>query len=121
MSLDPILSMRRAIDSSKAEQKAIKDNIAKKEQHLLNLESAIVAKEEEIKSFVSNIGVSDHAIVRYLERVLKVDINAMKAKILTDHDRHMIVFKGGEGAIKKKDMELRVSGYNVCTVIEAKS
>ena len=47
-----------------------------------------------------SIGVTDHAVVRYLERGLGVDIERIRQQILEDIDKprilQMIEFAGGE-------------------------
>lgn len=63
----------------------------------------------------AGVEVSDHAIVRYLERVAGIDIEALKRKMLTDSDRAWI--NSGATRVKKGDRQLVCKDGVVVTVI----
>lgn len=58
--------------------------------------------------------ITDHAIVRYMERVKGVDMRRLRAEILTD-DRHALL-AAGLGRIKGKGYDLICSKGVVITV-----
>lgn len=61
------------------------------------------------------IAVSDHALVRYLERVHNIDVAALKRKILTPERQKMIVM--GAQRIKGADYTLVINDGRVGTVL----
>ena len=56
-----------------------------------------------------NIRVSDHAIIRYLERYYKLDIEKIKQEILTSE--HKSAIKSGAKRIKVNGIELKDSYF----------
>lgn len=60
-------------------------------------------------------GVSDHAVVRYMERVLGLDVDAIRREILTPERADMIRF--GAHVIKAPGYILRVENRVVVTVL----
>ena len=56
----------------------------------------------------SNIKVSDHALIRYLERVKGMDIEAIREEIIDDEIERQISILGGHGAYLNKDQSYRV-------------
>jgi hypothetical protein len=60
-------------------------------------------------------GVSDHAVVRYMERVLGLDVDAIRREILTPERAQAIKF--GAHVIKAEGYVLRVEKNVVVTVL----
>ncbi len=62
--------------------------------------------------------VSDHAVLRYMERVMHIDVEAIRAKIAVPGIDTAAAF--GCGTVKMGDgSRLRLRGDIVCTVIES--
>jgi len=61
--------------------------------------------------------VSDHAIVRYIERVKKMDIEQLKKEILTDDVMLLISQLGGNGSYPAKEFSIKIKDNVVVTVI----
>lgn len=59
--------------------------------------------------------VSDHALVRYMERVMGYDMNQVRNLILTDEVKSFI--KAGACTIKKDGYTLRVVDNTIVTVV----
>jgi hypothetical protein len=59
--------------------------------------------------------VSDHALLRYMERVYGLDIEACKAAILTENVVSAI--KAGATAVKLPEYVLVIRGFTIATVI----
>ncbi len=65
------------------------------------------------------IQVTEHALLRYVERVLNVDINQLKSNILTDNNRAIIDFAGsGTCRIKSNGIEFVVKDRQVISVVK---
>ena len=56
----------------------------------------------------SNIKVSDHALIRYLERVKGMDLDAIRAEIIDEEIERQVSILGGHGAYLNKDQSYRV-------------
>jgi len=65
------------------------------------------------------IGVSDHCIIRYLERHYKTDIDKLRSEILPDHIKKNIIKGAGEYIVK--DMKFYISGATVTTCVPIKN
>ena len=64
--------------------------------------------------------VSEHAIIRYLERVKGVDINEIKNEILTENVKTMMEFSNNKHiTVKRGDHTLVIDNNTVVTVISA--
>jgi len=67
-----------------------------------------------------NLPITDHAVVRYLERVHGFDIDAIKEQILPDHAKILLHFSNGQ----KSEINvhgshtLKVKDGYVITVVE---
>jgi hypothetical protein len=62
------------------------------------------------------IDVSDHALVRYLERAKGLDRDALVAEILTDELVHQIAVLGGTGKFVSEGRRIVVVDYTVRTI-----
>ena len=56
----------------------------------------------------SRIKVSDHALVRYLERVKGMDIDAIREEIIDEEIERQVSILGGHGTYVSKDSSYRV-------------
>jgi len=82
------------------------------------------AKKIELNSVIQKINnstkkepiVSEHALLRYIERVLGVDVDAVRAAILTEGNRKVIEFSGS-CKIKSGGVELVVKDRCVVSVV----
>lgn len=67
------------------------------------------------------IDISDHAIVRYMERVYKLDLDGIKRQIMPE-EKERLIEKMGDGAYTVKDKvgkyKLVVKGRVVVTILE---
>lgn len=65
-----------------------------------------------------DILVSDHAIVRYLERIKKVDIESIKKEILTDEIKDKIKNGPGYGFLVVGEYELVLKDYIIVSILD---
>lgn len=92
-----------------------KRRIARLEQKQKSLAGNIYDAEKELIKHSGRPRVSDHAVIRYLERVHGVNIQALRDQMLTDNDVKMIKF--GCSKIKKKGCYLVIENQVVVTVL----
>lgn len=62
------------------------------------------------------ITISDHAMVRYLERVKGIDIEEIRKEILTENVLDLIKTLGDNGSYPNKNFKLVVRNKNVVTI-----
>jgi chromosome segregation ATPase len=87
-----------------------------KEQHqklqtIANLKKAIEAMND------SEVKVSEHAILRYLERVEGLDVSRVEKEILTDEVLKMVETLGGNGKYPLKGFQLVMKDFTVTTIV----
>lgn len=116
--LESLRERRAQIIDELVQAKAAKDGprVTSKRQTLRHIDASIA----KIKSEEARVVVSDHAILRYLERIEGVDIQAVKAKILTGNVAEQIQTLGsGElPLLTNSGVEARVMfrNYTVVTI-----
>jgi predicted nuclease with TOPRIM domain len=77
---------------------------------------------KDIKHNINNLSnkeiiITEHAILRYIERILKVDINDVKSNILTDEVKKQIEFLNGtRGKIHNNGSILVIENNKIITV-----
>lgn len=76
--------------------------------------------QHEVDKLESNgqIKVSEHAIIRYLERVRGIDISEVEREILDDQVVDLVGKLGGNGTYPAKGFRVIIRNYTVTTVIE---
>lgn len=60
--------------------------------------------------------ISDHALLRYIERVHGIDVDGMKAELLTD--TMVLAIKNGANAVKSSEGTFMIKGSTVVTFID---
>ena len=96
----------------KKEQKLINQEIHLKLQQLQSLDKEIS------KLMQSNtLTVSEHAIIRYLQRVYKLDLKKIEQEILTDDIKKQVKLFGS-GTFKSEDFSVKVKDNVVVTILE---
>lgn len=97
---------------SKKKKVSRKKKIKRLESHIHSCESKIKRIQ---RSMTAPVQISDHALVRWLERVHGIDVVALKEEIVNDKDEEHI----GMGAkkIKKHDHTLVIENNTVVTIL----
>ena len=80
-------------------------------QRIAKLSAQLAAQEQN-----KEVKVSDHALLRYIERVMGADLDKFRAEILTEQNRKAIEF-AGDCTIKSGGVEFVVKNRTVVTVI----
>jgi|TARA_Y100000310_G_scaffold342760_1_gene447304 hypothetical protein len=65
----------------------------------------------------NNIRVSEHAMLRYLERVKRIDISEVEKEILTDSVIDMVDKLGGNGTYPNNTFKVVMKNHTVITII----
>ena len=91
----------------------------KQREYSLKFEHAKKIKQQiELLESDREISVSEHAIIRYLERVKGVDIEILKNEILTDQIKNLIETLGGNGTYPSdKGFKALVKDFTITTII----
>ena len=66
----------------------------------------------------NNIKVSEHAIIRYLERVKGLDISQIENEILSPDVLRLVDTLGGTGKYPNNDFKVVLSEYTVTTILK---
>jgi chromosome segregation ATPase len=103
-------TLNSEISVLETERKRCDSEINRKKQEL----DAIT---KQINSFaVKEPVVSEHAMLRYIERVMNIDLDDIKNRILTEQNRNVIEF-AGSCRIKSEGVELVVKNKCVVSVV----
>lgn len=95
----------REVDAAESRRDLIRDDLRSMEAQIAAL---TLPKRDPV--------VSEHALLRYVERVLGVDLSAIKDRILTDQNKKAIDF-AGSCRIKAEGVELVVKDRVVVSVV----
>lgn len=97
----------------------LKIEIANKQRECNQKTQAILKLKETINSLNnnSNIKVSEHAIIRYMERVKGLNISEIEKEILTDDVLLLIEKLGGTGKYPIKEFQVVMKDYTVTTIV----
>ena len=90
-------------------------DVSKVDKHIERLESLVA-------SYTNNSGafVTEHAMVRYLERIMGADMVELKKTIMPDRIKAQIEKLGGTGSFPVGDFTVIVKNYAVTTVVDNK-
>lgn len=66
----------------------------------------------------SDVTVSEHAILRYLERIEGINIEEIKEKILTEQIKDLVKQLGGSGKYPNSNFQVVMKNFTVTTVID---
>lgn len=65
----------------------------------------------------TSLKVSEHAILRYLERVKGLNIEAIEKQIVTDSVKDLVAKLGGNGKFPNNECSLVIKDYTVVTIL----
>jgi len=83
----------------------------------------ITARLKQVKQELSSlldkkeIRLSEHAVLRYFERVKKCDLQAIEKEIMTDELKETVRFLGGSADIKRNGYTIIIKNYIIVTII----
>lgn len=109
------LQVRKA--KLEAEIKALEEDRNKVSQDISRKKNELNTVQQKIESYtVIEPVVTEHAMLRYIERVLGIDLAEIQARILTQQNRQAIQF-AGSCKIKSEGVELVVKDRRVVSVV----
>jgi hypothetical protein len=105
---------------AKAQGKAKALKVAASQANREYSEAANKAKQLQIKidaySQVKEISITEHAMLRYFERVLEYDIEEVEGKIITNELKRMVDTLGGDGTYPVGDFSVVMRNYRIVTI-----
>lgn len=111
--------MQSHLNTLKQKEKMTKRILGDSQKELEEIRRHIVSAQVKINNFSNeeDIEVSEHTVIRYLERVVGLDIKELKSKILTDSVIDKIKFINGNGEIRTEDgYSLVLKNYTIITL-----
>ncbi|MCZ6117353.1 hypothetical protein [Campylobacter ureolyticus] len=103
-----------------SQREILKKVTKEKQDELTSLNSKIKNIDERLEKLISGneIVFSEHAILRYIERVLGINLTDIKAKILTESEKDECMQMGGNLTYKKEDFTVKIQDFVVTTVFK---
>jgi hypothetical protein len=118
--MNDIKQLHVQLSKLEADYAAKQTIVAQGQQELSFKSKQIIALKEKINQISQKreIVLSDHALIRYVERVLGVDLDAAKAAIITDELRKMVDTLGGNGSYPMTGFIVKMKDSVITTVIK---
>lgn len=103
----------------KTKEKSLLTDVKEYQRQLSKHRELITAKELEISAFNESISidVSNHALLRFLERVSGIDIDKLNSTILSDDLKQAVMFNKGEGTYDNGAFKACFKNYTITTII----
>ena len=114
-----IKGLKSQLKIMEGDAEALKIEVANKQREYNAKLNAIKTIKEQIEKFENNknIKVSEHAIVRYFERVKGFDISDIEKEILTDEVLMLVEQLGGTGGYPNRNFKVLMKDYTVTTIV----
>ncbi len=103
------MQLQQELDELVAQSKTLSNKQKAKREEILTVDAQIVRA-------TLNVTVSEHAILRYVERVLNIDIEAIKAKILQPQIKEQIQTLGNGTYPVNGEFKVRVRNNVIVTI-----
>lgn len=110
--------LKSQISGLKQDASVIKSEIGDKKKLLKLKSEQIVKKQQEINKLEhnGNIKVSEHAMLRYLERVKGIDLHEIEKEIITEDIVKWVEMLGGNGSYPNKNFSIKMKNGIVTTI-----
>ena len=108
-----ITKIKLEIDDLKTQQRSISESMNKKLSMLQKYEEDVQSIKERAKDLI----LSEHAILRYLERVYKLDTNKLYEEIVTQELKHNYA-RLGNGSYSVQDCMVKIVDNVIVTILE---
>lgn len=111
--------LRSQVSTLETDVGLLKGEIASKQRSLEVKMNEIKRLKEEMKKIddTTQIKVSEHAMLRYLERVHGLDLKNAEETIVTDKLKSMVDTLGGSGTYPIDGFQVVMKNYTITTVI----
>lgn len=90
--------------------------LQKEVSNKIHLRDSIQIKISQIKNKNVDLKVSDHAILRYLERIQGVDVQSVRDKLLTPKLKEFVATVGGNGTFPIEGGKVVIRDNTIITV-----
>ena len=108
-----ITKIKLEIDDLKTQQRSIGESMNKKLSMMQKYEEELQTIKERAKDLI----LSEHAILRYLERVYKLDTNKLYEEIVTQELKHNYA-RLGNGSYSVQDCMVKIVDNVIVTILE---
>ena len=108
-----ITKIKLEIEDLKTQQRSIGESMNKKLSMMQKYEEELQSIKERAKDLI----LSEHAILRYLERVYKLDTNKLYEEIVTQELKHNYA-RLGNGSYSVQDCMVKIVDNVIVTVLE---
>ena len=119
--LSKIKHLKSQLKNMKPELEVLKMDYINRQRIYSNKANQIKIIEKQIKELesVKEIQLSEHAIIRYLERVKGFDMQEIKDLIITDDLKKQVETLGGNGVfpLGNTGKTIRLKNYTIITII----
>ncbi len=114
-----VKALQSIISNKRADAEILQLDIIAKQKEYSQKIAAIKLLERELKSLDKDgkVKISEHAILRYIERVKGIDISAIEGEILNEKILTMIETLGGTGTYPGEGFSLIMKDYTITTVL----
>ena len=114
-----IKGLKSQLNSLSGDLDAIKIELSNKKKDYELKRKNFFKLKEEIKKLEkkSNIRVSEHAVIRYFERVKGYNISDIEKEILSEDVLDLVKTLGGNGKYPNKDYQVVMKNHTVTTII----
>lgn len=114
-----IKGLQSQLSALEGDVSALKIEIDNKQKDYKNKLDMIKSIKNEIESLskTKDIKISEHAIIRYLERVKGLNINDIEKEIINEEIVKMVNALGGNGKYPNKDFSVVMKDFTVTTVV----
>jgi len=113
---EEIPQLQRNVEVFEAQIKTLKQCLHETKRSLQSKQQQLVKLEKRQEAPPASVRVSDHAVLRYMDRVLGLGVEQLREQMLTEKNKDMIKF-ARNCRIKSNGVELVVKDYVVTTVI----
>ena len=115
-----IKNLQVQLNKLEGERQALKIQLSNTQKEYQLKQKTIKSIQNKIVKYNSkdNIEVSEHAIIRYFERVLGYDIEQIKSKILTNEIISLTQTLGGNGSYPNDGFKIILKNFTVVTLLK---
>lgn len=112
------MSSGPSIQNLETEERVLRTRLGELHQQVANITEKLEKLSAQIALRKKSVAVTDHAIVRYMERVHQHDIAALRVAILPPHVEEQVKLLGGTGTFPVGDSHrVAVRNFAVVTVL----
>lgn len=114
-----IKQLQSQMNAMVADLEVLKIEIGNKQRECVSKQKAIQKLKETIDSFSKDntVKISEHAILRYMERVKGLNISDIEKEILTEEVLTLIDKLGGSGKYPVNGFQIVMKDFTVTTVV----